>query len=134
MNTLDFSLYDDIILTNELDVALQELDVVFNTDLTEVLGESSFGSKFESFLWELTPDTNRLKTYMIEKINQTYYASRFPYTVTVKLTEDVISQVNASGGDSSVYDPDSTYVVSIDLYGNDENNAGQSKATKIVMF
>ena len=134
MNTLDFSLYDDIILTNELDAALQELDVIFNTDLTEVLGESSFGSKFESFLWELTPDTNRLKTYMIEKINQTYYASRFPYTVTVKLTEDVINQANASGGDSNVYDADSTYVVSIDLYGNDENNVGQSKATKIVMF
>jgi hypothetical protein len=134
MTTLDFSLYDDVILTDEVSAALQELDMIFNTDLTEVLGETSFGSKFESFLWELSPDPSRLKTYIIDKINQTYYASRFPYSVTVRLTSDTIAQVEASGGDTSVYSPDSTYVVSIDLYGNDQNNAGTPGATKIVMF
>lgn len=134
MATLDFSLYDDVILTDEVSAALQELDMIFNTDLTEVLGETSFGSRFESFLWELAPDQSRLKTYIIDKINQTYYASRFPYSVTVRLTSDTVAQTEASGGDTSVYSPDSTYVVSIDLYGNDQNNVGTPGATKIVMF
>lgn len=108
--------------------------MIFNTDLTEVLGEPSFGSKFEGFLWELSPDPSRLKTYIIEKLSQTYYVSKFPYTVSVKLSDELISQTEASGGDTSMYDDESTYVVSIDLYGNDSNNAGNSHSTKVIMF
>lgn len=133
-NVYDFSLYNDVLITDMVTAALQELDMIFNTSLTEVLGETSFGSRLESFLFEVSPDPSRLKSYLIEKISSTYYASQFPYSVTVKLTEDVIRQTEASGGDSSIYESDSTYVVSIDLYGNSPESAGLPSNTKIVMF
>lgn len=130
----DFSFYDDILITDRVGAALQEIDMIFNTSLTEVLGQTGYGSVFESFLWEICPETDRLKSYIIEKISQTYYASQFPYTVSVKLTSDMIAQTEASGGDASIYEGETTYVVSIDLYGNDATNAGSSASTKVIMF
>ena len=130
----DLSFYDDVLITDRVAAALQELDMIFNTSLTEVLGQTNYGSAFESFLWEINPEPDRLKSYIIEKISQTYYASRFPYTVSVKLTSDLITQIEASGGDTSMYEDETTYVVSIDLYGNDSDNAGSNASTKVVMF
>lgn len=130
----DFSFYDDVLITDRVGAALQEIDMIFNTSLTEVLGCTDYGSAFESFLWEICPETDRLKSYIIEKISQTYYASQFPYTVSVKLTSDMIAQTEASGGDTSIYEDETTYVVSIDLYGNDATNAGSSASTKVIMF
>lgn len=130
----DLSFYDDVLITDRVGAALQELDMIFNTSLTEVLGQANYGSAFESFLWEINPEPDRLKSYIIEKISQTYYASKFPYTVSVKLTSDLITQIEASGGDTSMYEDETTYVVSIDLYGNDSDNAGSNASTKVVMF
>ena len=81
---LDLSLRNDLILNEELDVALQELDILFNTTATELIGDTDYGVNFEQFLWQMTPSPEQLRTYIIDKIsNCTLYLSRANYNIVV---------------------------------------------------
>ena len=50
---IDLAIDSRIFLTEEIDLAVQELDVLFNTENTQLLGMPDFGSNFEQFLWQL---------------------------------------------------------------------------------
>ena len=63
---IDLSLDHRVILNSEFDAGLQELDLLFNTETTELINDPTFGTNFEQFLWQLTPATSALKKYIIE--------------------------------------------------------------------
>lgn len=93
---IDLALANNIIITDQLDAAVQELDILFGTTQTELLGDVSFGSNFYTFLWELTPTTNSLKEYITNLISEnTYYAKQFSPEVEV--------QYASVPGEESVY-------------------------------
>ena len=81
---IDISLGDDIFITDKVDAAVQELDMLFNTENTELIGYSDYGTNWWQYLWSLTPLDSDLEQYVIHKIMNTYFASQFDYTVTVK--------------------------------------------------
>ena len=70
---IDFALDSRIFLNNEFDIAMQELDILFNTENTELIGNPQFGTNFEQFLWQLNPSPNELKRYINEKISGTMF-------------------------------------------------------------
>ena len=81
---LDLSLDNRIFLDNELDCALQELDLILNTSNTELLGDPSYGTEMESFLWTLTPMTAELDRYLREKLlTNSYYLKKFDLDISV---------------------------------------------------
>lgn len=84
---IDLALTGDIIIDNELDEALQELDILFNTENTELIGYPEFGTNFEQFLWEVTPAVEDVKRYIYEVLAQTYYCQKLNVTVNVELME-----------------------------------------------
>ena len=90
---LDLSLSDNIFETNLLSCALQEIEILFDTFNCELLGNPSFGTNFEQFLWQLTPATSALKKYIIEKINDTYFLSKMNYDVEVNLYKGEIRMI-----------------------------------------
>ena len=47
------------IIADKFDFLLQEIDILFDTSKGEVLGEDTFGTAFENFLWDL--DINNVK-------------------------------------------------------------------------
>ena len=65
---LDLSLDNRIMLNTKLDCAIQELDMLFNTTNTELIGKPEYGTNFEQFLWQLTPSTDELRKYIYQKI------------------------------------------------------------------
>ncbi len=81
---LDLSLDNRIILNTRLDCAIQELDMIFNTTNTELIGDVTYGTNFEQFLWQLTPSTEELRKYIYEKISHTYFVSQFNVTVNIR--------------------------------------------------
>lgn len=82
---LDLAVDSRIMLDNVLDCALQELDMLFNTTNTEVLGNMDYGCNFEQFLWSLTPNDEQLKNYIRERIRlNTYYFKQFDYDIDVQ--------------------------------------------------
>ena len=90
---IDLSLDHRVILNSEFDAGLQELDLLFNTETTELINDPTFGTNFEQFLWQLTPATSALKKYIIEKINDTYFLSKMNYDVEANLYKGEIRMI-----------------------------------------
>ena len=49
---IDLALDGRVMIRNIMDEAVQELDILFNTDTTELLGYPTYGTNFEQFLWK----------------------------------------------------------------------------------
>lgn len=85
MRYLDLAIDQRVFIDDPLDEALQELDILFNTENCELLGETSFGSNFEQFLWYLNPSPNALKSYILERIQMSAYLSQFEFDIEVQV-------------------------------------------------
>lgn len=90
---LDISLHENIFVLNELDAAIQELDILFNTENTELIGYTSYGTNWWNFLWVMTPQEGAITQYIEEKIASTYFLSKFKTQVEVQYTPGTINSI-----------------------------------------
>lgn len=90
---VDLSLDHKVLINSEFDAAIQELDIMFNTETTELINYPEFGTNFEQFLWQLTPSTHSLKKYIVEKINETYFLARMDVDVDVNVYKGEIRMI-----------------------------------------
>ena len=100
---IDISLDKGIFIQNPLDAAIQELDMLFNTENTELIGYTDYGTNWWSFLWNLTPMETTLKDYINEKIYGTFFVKEFNPVVEVQ---------HLDGTENSIY------YIKITLYNN----------------
>jgi hypothetical protein len=82
---IDLAIDSRVFITSKLDEAVQELDMIFNTTNGELIGYSSFGTNFEQFLWHLNPETESIKEYINEKINDTLFLKNYRTDINVNL-------------------------------------------------
>jgi hypothetical protein len=59
----------DLILNNDLMYVLQQIDLLFNTDVNDVLG-SSFGSNYDRYLYTLGMSNMGLETKIYNDLSQ----------------------------------------------------------------
>lgn len=85
---LDLALDTRIFINNELDAALQELDMIFNTENTELIGYPQYGTNWYQFLWQMNYSPEDLQKYVYEKIGESYFLSRLDCNVNVYTIED----------------------------------------------
>ena len=84
----DFALDDSVFIESNVAAALQELDILFNTENTELIGYPTYGVNFEQFLWQLSPSPNALKSYIEEHIEKyTFFCRDFDVVVNVNILE-----------------------------------------------
>jgi len=105
---IDLALDGRVFIRNKLDEAVQELDILFNTELTELIGYPQFGCDFEQFSWQISPSTDALKKYIQSKIVDTVYLNE----LNVDIDVDVIK------GEYRFI-----YQVKIKIYDDNENNS-----------
>ena len=111
---LDLALDNRIFLYEKIDCAIQELDILFDTENTELINNPQFGTNFEQFLWQLNPSPNELKKYINEKIQFfTYFLANMEYEIDVNIINGELRNI---------------YVVKINIKYNDETK------TKIYQF
>lgn len=84
---LDLAIDNRIFIDSPLDAAIQELDLLFNTECTELIGNTRFGVSLDQFLWTLTPTTESLRKYISEKLSELYYLKYFNYNFDVEFLE-----------------------------------------------
>ena len=76
-------------ISDDLEIALQELDLLFNTVNTELIGFPDFGTNFEQFLWQMHPNVESLKSYINKKIyTETLILKNMDINLDVKYGED----------------------------------------------
>lgn len=84
---IDLAIDSRIFINTEIDAALQELDLLFNTENTELIGYPRYGSNFEQFLWQLTPSPDALEQYIKELFLSTYWINKLNTDISVKVLE-----------------------------------------------
>lgn len=84
---IDFSLSnkltDDILISNDLLCALQQIDLLFNTEPNEVLGDESFGSNYDNYLYTLGISNAALESKIANDLSK---LNLFGFTPTVTVT------------------------------------------------
>lgn len=108
---IDLAIDSRVFIYNEVEAALQELDILFNTENTELLGYPKFGTNFEQFLWNLHPSPNEVRNYIIEKFADTLYINRVNTFVHVNVLQGeqrMIYQVLIQVGDDKT--PENTRI------------------------
>lgn len=69
---VDFALsnkfVDDIIIRNDLAYVLQQIDLLFNTDVNDVLGDSNYGSNYDKYLYTLGMSNANLESKILSDI------------------------------------------------------------------
>lgn len=91
---IDISLDKTLFVINSLDAAVQELDMIFNTENTELIGYPTYGTNWWQYLWELTPLESSLTDYITTKINECYFVPDFNPVVEVQ---------HINGTENSIY-------------------------------
>lgn len=111
---IDISINNDMFITDNLSAAVQELDMLFNTENTELIGYTDYGTNWEQYLWDLNPSTESLTDYINTKISETYFVSGYNPHVEVGFqqgTERAIYSVKIS-----LTDPNTGKVLDIQQY------------------
>lgn len=84
---IDLAIDSRIFIDSVLDAALQELDMIFNTTNTELIGYPMYGTNWEQFLWQMTPSPNELRRYIVEKMSQSFFLAEMDTNVDVQVLE-----------------------------------------------
>ena len=100
---LDLTLNENIVTNNIWEAALQELDILFETRATELIGYPRFGTYFEQFLWSTTPMTSELEKYVNEVLGSTAFFSKIRHHIEI-----------INDRDESTYE--NVYMVKITMY------------------
>lgn len=131
----DLAMDDDVLVTDKTIAALQELDMIFLTEHTELLGDYNYGCALERFLWDLVPSLSEIKQYIEKKLKDTIYVSQFNYTIDVyDMTYQTPQSFNRITGGSVEYDEEKNYSIFIDLFGGDQPYKKTKKGLKVIMF
>lgn len=104
---LDLSLNSSIYTNDIWEAAIQEIDIIFGTTNTELIGYPKFGTNFDEFLWTLTPTTGALHEYIQKKLYDTSFVSKLKNHI------DINCKIN-----QETYENE--YEVTITLYNDDK--------------
>ena len=79
-------LTDNVIINNDLLCVLQQIDLLFDTDIYEVLGDTSFGSNYDKYLYTLGISNIALENKIINDLNKLDLCGFIP-SVNVNIVE-----------------------------------------------
>ena len=86
---VDFSLYaksGTSTINSEVDLIIQQVDILFDTTPTEVLGADDFGTKYDRYLYDTRLTADNLKT-IVEQDISTLNLMDWDYSVEVHLLQ-----------------------------------------------
>jgi hypothetical protein len=93
---IDFSLSnkltDDVIVSNDLVYVLQQIDLLFETNKGDVLGDMSFGSHYDDYVYSLDHGNGDLEEIITADLKDLDLCGYEPYVV-VKLLEGSIRDI-----------------------------------------
>ena len=90
---IDLALDSRLFLYNEIDWGLQELDLILNTENTELITDYRYGSNMYQFLWQLNPSLDEIKKYIREKINYCRYLSKYNVDIDVSILDGELRNI-----------------------------------------
>lgn len=91
---IDFCNTEDApLLIHDIDLVIQEIDMLFSTSEGEVLGDETYGSNFESLLWDMNASDAYIEEYVygqLAKVNMHGYAPSVKVSTYQGTMNDII--------------------------------------------
>ena len=99
---------DAVVLDYELDLVLQQIDMLFDTNYKEVLGELEYGTDFEKFLYDINISNYQIEQHIQNSIIQNIDTLGFNIDTKVSLlngtqNDIIIVTINISK-DGKIYE------------------------------
>lgn len=79
-------LTDELLVSNKLSYVLQQIDLLFDTDTNDVLGDSNFGSNYDDYLYTLGISNASLEQKVINDLYKLDLQGFIP-SVSVSIVE-----------------------------------------------
>jgi hypothetical protein len=80
---IDFSLnHNKSSLNGDIELLLQQIDILFDTDKKEVLGDEDFGTQYDKYLYNLKISNEGLKHVVLDDLSK---IEMFGFTPTVEV-------------------------------------------------
>lgn len=76
---------DEVQLTEEADLILQQIDMLFSTTPTDVIGCPGYGSAYEKFIYDLSYPTSEIKRYAEQQLASTVEFFNNTFSVNVSI-------------------------------------------------
>lgn len=93
---IDFSLSnklsDDIIVSNDLICVLQQIDLLFSTNVNDVLGDYNFGSNYDKYLYTVGMSNAALEQKIMNDLNKLDLLGFSP-SVEVTIVEGTVRDI-----------------------------------------
>lgn len=93
---IDFSisnkLTDDVVVNNDLIFVLQQIDLLFDTNPNTVLGDNSFGTNYDRYLYNLGFSNSSLEEQILNDLNKIDLMG-FAASVTVTIVEGTVRDI-----------------------------------------
>lgn len=83
---LSTTISDEPIISNDLMCVLQQIEILFNTDINDVLGDSNYGSNYDKYLYTLGMSNESLESKVLSDLNNLELFGFTP-SVNVKIVE-----------------------------------------------
>jgi hypothetical protein len=93
---IDFNLSnkitDDVLISNDLLCVLQQIDLLFNTEIDDVLGDDTFGSNYDKYLYTVGMSDAALESKILNDINSLDLCGFTP-SVTVSIVDGTVRDI-----------------------------------------
>lgn len=89
---LSSKLSDDIIISNDLACLLQQIDLLFNTNINDVLGDQNFGSNYDRYLYTLGMSNVALESKIMSDLHKLDLLGFTP-SVEVQIVEGSVRDI-----------------------------------------
>ena len=94
---IDFSisnkLTDDVTISNDLLLVLQQIDLLFDTDINTVLGADEFGTNYDRYLYNLNMSPSDLQFNIQKDIQNNVDLRGFNINVSVSIIEGTVRDI-----------------------------------------
>ena len=92
---IDFSIdtIDKPVVQKDIDLVLQQIDLLFDTQTEEVFGEAAFGTYFEQFLREMKVSDSYIKNYVERVITDNVNLLGYSVDVDVKIMQGTLNDI-----------------------------------------
>lgn len=105
---IDFNILDDNVQTEDtIDLILQQIDMILDTNAGDVLGCPSYGSDYYKFIWDLNYPVSKIKSYTKSLLDSNVDFFGIEYDVKVSILKGEVNDIILLEID--IYDEDKTY-------------------------
>ena len=94
---VDFSishkLTDDVIISNDLALVLQQIDLLFDTMPNTVLGDDNYGTNYDRYLYNFNMTEFDLEKHILQDIQSYVDLKHFNVSVSVTIVEGTVRDI-----------------------------------------